>query len=196
MLRDDQSVTVCLGAPLLQCANVVVTARVGLASHRLSFHCPPRVEHSPFTGRIFKTYEAMGFPISRASVALLVFTLLFCLFLVLRAKKVDVNSLLIELAAAPSRDSITTEKGIIEMEQQPTTTTTAVPPPAATSKYSAQRPAGREHIPLYPKAFITVRILQLIVAIACLGLSGWAIAYLVFAGDALTLFTVSYPSPP
>ena len=44
----------------------------------------------------------MGFPISRASVALLVFTLLFCLFADLRAKKVDVNFLLIELAAAPS----------------------------------------------------------------------------------------------
>ena len=79
------------------------------------------------------------------------------------------------------------------MEQQPTTTATTMTTPVAAlpTKYSAQRPAGREHIPLYPKGFITVRILQLIVAIACLGLSGFGIAYLVFAGDALTLFTVS-----
>ena len=78
------------------------------------------------------------------------------------------------------------------MEQQPATAPVAAPPPT-TTKYSAQRPAGREHIPLYPKGFITVRILQLIVAIACMGLSGFAIAYLVFAGDALTLFTVGIP---
>lgn len=64
------------------------------------------------------------------------------------------------------------------------------------TKYSNQRPAGREHIPLYPRGFVIVRILQLIFAIICLGLSGFGIVFLVFAGDALTLFTVSnFPYP-
>ncbi|KAI1251308.1 hypothetical protein MGN70_005874 [Eutypa lata] len=57
------------------------------------------------------------------------------------------------------------------------------------TKYSSQRPAGREHIPLYPRGFVIVRILQLIFGLICLALSGYGIAYLVFAGDALTLFT-------
>ncbi|KAI1374332.1 hypothetical protein F4677DRAFT_176658 [Hypoxylon crocopeplum] len=58
-----------------------------------------------------------------------------------------------------------------------------------TSKYSNERVPGKEHIPLYPKGFIAVRIIQLIVAIICLGLSAFGIAYLAFAGDGLTLFT-------
>ncbi|KAI1772129.1 hypothetical protein F4818DRAFT_427779 [Hypoxylon cercidicola] len=57
------------------------------------------------------------------------------------------------------------------------------------SKYSSQRVLGKEHIPIYPRGFIAVRILQLIIAIICLGLSAFGIAYIVFAGDALTLFT-------
>ncbi|KAI0383647.1 hypothetical protein F5Y04DRAFT_29449 [Hypomontagnella monticulosa] len=57
------------------------------------------------------------------------------------------------------------------------------------SKYSNQRVAGKEHIPLYPKGFVAIRILQLIIAIICLGLSGFGVAYFVFAGDGLTLFT-------
>lgn len=63
------------------------------------------------------------------------------------------------------------------------------------SKYSNQRAPGREHIPLYPKGFVAIRIIQLIFSIVCLGLSAFGIAYLVFAGDALLLFTVcdSYP---
>ncbi|KAI1489529.1 hypothetical protein F5X96DRAFT_640844 [Biscogniauxia mediterranea] len=57
------------------------------------------------------------------------------------------------------------------------------------SKYSNQRVAGKEHIPLYPKGFIAVRILQLIIAIVCLGLCAFGVTYFVFAGDALMLFT-------
>ncbi|KAI8957615.1 hypothetical protein F5Y11DRAFT_77885 [Daldinia sp. FL1419] len=57
------------------------------------------------------------------------------------------------------------------------------------SKYSNQRVAGKEHIPLYPKGFAAIRIIQLVIAIICLGLSAFGIVYLVFAGDALTLFT-------
>ncbi|KAI2620505.1 hypothetical protein GGR54DRAFT_102670 [Hypoxylon sp. NC1633] len=58
-----------------------------------------------------------------------------------------------------------------------------------TSKYSNQRVAGKEHIPIYPKGFVAVRIIQLILAIIILGLSAYGIVYLIFAGDALTLFT-------
>ncbi|KAL7620872.1 hypothetical protein AAE478_009870 [Parahypoxylon ruwenzoriense] len=57
------------------------------------------------------------------------------------------------------------------------------------SEYPNQRAPGKEHIPLYPRGFIAVRIIQLIIAIICLGLSAFGIAYLVFSGDALTLFT-------
>ncbi|XDG08930.1 hypothetical protein ABKA04_008545 [Annulohypoxylon sp. FPYF3050] len=57
------------------------------------------------------------------------------------------------------------------------------------SKYSSQRAPGREHILLYPKGFVAIRIIQLIFSIVCLGLSAFGIAYLVFAGDALLLFT-------
>ncbi|KAI1454861.1 hypothetical protein F4805DRAFT_301625 [Annulohypoxylon moriforme] len=57
------------------------------------------------------------------------------------------------------------------------------------SKYSNQRAPGKEHIPLYPKGFVAVRIIQLILSIVCLGLCAFGIAYLVFAGDALMLFT-------
>ncbi|KAI4865512.1 hypothetical protein F4820DRAFT_448002 [Hypoxylon rubiginosum] len=57
------------------------------------------------------------------------------------------------------------------------------------SKYSSQRISGKEHIPIYPRGFIAVRIIQLIIAIICLGLSAFGIVYIAFAGDALTLFT-------
>ncbi|KAI1496380.1 hypothetical protein F5X99DRAFT_74065 [Biscogniauxia marginata] len=57
------------------------------------------------------------------------------------------------------------------------------------SKYSNQRVAGKEHIPLYPKGFIAVRIIQLIIALVCLGLCAFGVTYFVFAGDALMLFT-------
>ena len=58
------------------------------------------------------------------------------------------------------------------------------------SKYSSERAPGKEHIPLYPKGFVAIRVIQLILSIVCLGLSAFGIAYLVFAGDALLLFTV------
>ncbi|KAI1138028.1 hypothetical protein F5Y05DRAFT_48025 [Hypoxylon sp. FL0543] len=57
------------------------------------------------------------------------------------------------------------------------------------SRYSNQRAPGKEHIPLYPKGFVAVRIIQLIISVICLGLCAFGIAYLVFAGDALMLFT-------
>jgi len=55
--------------------------------------------------------------------------------------------------------------------------------------YSNQRPAGREHIPLHPKGFVALRIVQLVVGLACLGLCGFGVAVLTFSGDSLMLFT-------
>ncbi|KAI0014885.1 hypothetical protein F4780DRAFT_766481 [Xylariomycetidae sp. FL0641] len=57
------------------------------------------------------------------------------------------------------------------------------------SKYSNQRPAGREHIPLYPKGFVAIRIIQLVIAVICLGLCGYGVAVIPFDGVALMLFT-------
>ncbi|KAH8682277.1 hypothetical protein BX600DRAFT_505882 [Xylariales sp. PMI_506] len=56
-------------------------------------------------------------------------------------------------------------------------------------KYSTQRTAGREHVPLYPKGFIAIRIIQLVLSLVVLGLSAYGVAYLVFSGDCLMLFT-------
>ncbi|KAK9779664.1 hypothetical protein SCAR479_03271 [Seiridium cardinale] len=59
----------------------------------------------------------------------------------------------------------------------------------ASNKYSNQRSPGREHFPLYPKGFIGIRILQLVLAVVVLGLSAFGVAVLVFSGDCLILFT-------
>ncbi|KAI0007202.1 hypothetical protein F4779DRAFT_593054, partial [Xylariaceae sp. FL0662B] len=56
-------------------------------------------------------------------------------------------------------------------------------------RYSIERAPGKEHILLYPRGFIAVRIIQLIIGIVCLGLCAFGVSYLVFAGDALMLFT-------
>ncbi|RYP23822.1 hypothetical protein DL765_000899 [Monosporascus sp. GIB2] len=55
--------------------------------------------------------------------------------------------------------------------------------------YSNQRPAGKEHIPLYPRGFVALRIVQLIIGLVCLGLCGFGVAVLAFSGDSLMLFT-------
>jgi hypothetical protein len=57
------------------------------------------------------------------------------------------------------------------------------------SSRSAERLPGREHIPIYPTGFVTVRILQLIIAIICLGLTAYTVAVLPISGAALMLFT-------
>lgn len=57
------------------------------------------------------------------------------------------------------------------------------------SKYSSQRPAGRQHIPNYPKGFIVLRFVQLILAVVVLGLCAYSLIYYSFAGNALTVFT-------
>jgi len=57
------------------------------------------------------------------------------------------------------------------------------------TNYVTERPAGREHIPIYPKGFIAVRILQLVIGIICLGLTAYAVAIISFSSAALMLFT-------
>jgi hypothetical protein len=60
----------------------------------------------------------------------------------------------------------------------------------ASSKYSNIRHPGREHFPLYPKGFIAIRIVQLVLALVVIGLAGFGVAYIVFDGDALIIFVV------
>ncbi|EAA35732.1 hypothetical protein GE21DRAFT_1145 [Neurospora crassa] len=57
----------------------------------------------------------------------------------------------------------------------------------AYSKYSSDRAPGREHIPLYPKGFIAIRIIQLIIAILIAGLSAFGVHIFAFDGDVLIL---------
>ncbi len=59
------------------------------------------------------------------------------------------------------------------------------------NNYPTQRPAGREHIPLYPQGFIALRIVQLVLGVIIIGLCGIGVAGLAFSGDVLMLFTVS-----
>ncbi|KAI8623995.1 hypothetical protein F5Y19DRAFT_342545 [Xylariaceae sp. FL1651] len=57
------------------------------------------------------------------------------------------------------------------------------------SNYPTERPAGKEHIVLYPSGFIATRIIQLVLGIVCLGLTAFAVAVLPITGAALMLFT-------
>ncbi|KAB5578654.1 hypothetical protein GE09DRAFT_1214813 [Coniochaeta sp. 2T2.1] len=51
------------------------------------------------------------------------------------------------------------------------------------NKYSTARLAGREHIPLYPKNFIVLRIVQLVLAVIVIALSAYGVSLLAFDGD-------------
>ncbi|KAJ8133047.1 hypothetical protein O1611_g572 [Lasiodiplodia mahajangana] len=57
------------------------------------------------------------------------------------------------------------------------------------TNYITERPAGKEHIPLYTKGFVAVRIIQLVLGIICLGLTAYTVAVLPITGAALMLFT-------
>lgn len=59
-----------------------------------------------------------------------------------------------------------------------------------TKSYSNQRQPGREHFPLYPKGFIALRIVQLVLAVVVIGLTGFGVTYAAFSEVALLLFTV------
>ncbi|ROT42242.1 hypothetical protein SODALDRAFT_326426 [Sodiomyces alkalinus F11] len=57
-----------------------------------------------------------------------------------------------------------------------------------TTQYSAERPAGQEHIPIYPRGFIGLRIAQSVLGVTTLGLSAFIVATIPFDGAALMLF--------
>lgn len=56
---------------------------------------------------------------------------------------------------------------------------------------STERAAGREHIPIYPKGFIAIRIIQLVIAVIILGLIAYSLSLIIFDGNSLNIFTVS-----
>lgn len=57
------------------------------------------------------------------------------------------------------------------------------------SKYSAARLPGKEHVPLYPKGFIALRIVQLVLGVIILGMTGFLVAIIPFSSVILMLFT-------
>lgn len=63
------------------------------------------------------------------------------------------------------------------------------------NKYSSTRPYGREHIPEYPRGFIALRIVQLILSVVVLGLDAYTLSLDSFDANQLNIFTVCYPSP-
>lgn len=58
-------------------------------------------------------------------------------------------------------------------------------------RYSTVRPVGREHFPETPKGFIAIRIIQLILAVAALGVDAYVLSNVLFDGVELTMFVVS-----
>lgn len=57
--------------------------------------------------------------------------------------------------------------------------------------YSTGRPVGREHIPVYPRGFVAIRIVQLVVAVVILGLDAYSLSLFNTYGAQLNIFTVS-----
>lgn len=57
-------------------------------------------------------------------------------------------------------------------------------------KYTSARVAGREHIPLYPRNFIALRIVQLVLAVIIIGLAAFGVAGLAFDGDIFIMVVV------
>ncbi|KAL2755085.1 hypothetical protein ACRALDRAFT_1077204 [Sodiomyces alcalophilus JCM 7366] len=57
-----------------------------------------------------------------------------------------------------------------------------------TSQPSAERLPGQEHIPIYPRGFIALRVIQLVLAVVALGLSAFIVHYVPFDAAALMLF--------
>lgn len=56
--------------------------------------------------------------------------------------------------------------------------------------YSTGQPAGREHFPVYPKGFIAIRIVQLVVAVIILALDAYTLTEILTTGNELNIFTV------
>ncbi|KAI0151587.1 hypothetical protein GGR57DRAFT_470787 [Xylariaceae sp. FL1272] len=55
--------------------------------------------------------------------------------------------------------------------------------------YSTERPQGKEHFVLYPKRFIILRIVQLVLGVIVLGLTAYSLAVFPVSGAALGIFT-------
>lgn len=66
----------------------------------------------------------------------------------------------------------------------------------ANYKYGAYREPGMEHIPLYPKGFIALRIIQLIFSVIIVGLSGYTVALAAISGNCAMMFTVCPTTHP
>lgn len=60
-------------------------------------------------------------------------------------------------------------------------------------KYTASRVSGREHIPLYPKNFIALRIVQLVLAVIIIALSAYGVSGIAFDGDIFIMVVVCAP---
>lgn len=58
------------------------------------------------------------------------------------------------------------------------------------SKDPVQRAPGREHFPRFPKGFFAIRIIQLILGVACLALGAYVVIKTSLASGILTIFTV------
>ncbi|KAH7018089.1 uncharacterized protein B0I36DRAFT_368136 [Microdochium trichocladiopsis] len=56
------------------------------------------------------------------------------------------------------------------------------------SKHSAEREAGREHIPQYPKGFVALRIIQLIFSLICMSLSAFALSLATSSTPMIMIF--------
>lgn len=58
-------------------------------------------------------------------------------------------------------------------------------------KHTAHREPGMEHIPKHPRGFIIVRIIQLVFALICIGLSGYLLAIGAGGPPGFMIFVVS-----
>ncbi|KAL2134961.1 hypothetical protein VTI74DRAFT_10282 [Chaetomium olivicolor] len=68
-------------------------------------------------------------------------------------------------------------------------TTTPTPPTATMSspQHSTARPAGREHIPLYPRGWIAIRITQLVLSLLVMAMSAYNVYYVAYDGNSFML---------
>ncbi|KAK4155526.1 hypothetical protein C8A00DRAFT_13459 [Chaetomidium leptoderma] len=54
-------------------------------------------------------------------------------------------------------------------------------------QHPASRLPGREHIPIYPKGFVAIRIVQLVLAVLVLGLAAYGVSEIAFDGNCFIL---------
>jgi hypothetical protein len=57
-------------------------------------------------------------------------------------------------------------------------------------QHPAARAPGHEHIPIYPRGFIAIRIVQLVLAILILALAAYSVALLAYDGNSFILAVV------